>query len=123
MRAQGHTWAHIGRALDIDPSAVAKGAARFMGGPSGIESPDGAIPLDGKNVVCTKPTDVWKGRFHSLKPNMGYPLHHLADQWGNSVETVREKAKRFGALRYVEDSNTPGTYVVCAVHPSTPKGK
>lgn len=83
----------------------------------------GGFSLEGRNLLASKPTDVWKARFYALRRGMGYTLDHLADQWGNSVDIIRTKARRFGSLRYVEDNKAPGQYVACVVHPDTPKGR
>lgn len=83
----------------------------------------GGFSLSGKKLLAVKPTDVWKARFHSLRRGMGYTLEALSEEWGNSVDTIQAKARRFGALRYVEDPSKPGAYIACAVHPETPKGK
>lgn len=91
--------------------------------PARVAGASGGFVLQGRRVLAAKPTDVWKGRFHALRQGMGYPLDHLSEQWGIGVETIRGKARRMGALRYVEDAEQPGQYLECAVHPDTPKGK
>ena len=83
----------------------------------------GGFSLAGRSLLATKPTDIWKSRFYALRRGMGYTIEHLADQWGNSIDTIKQKARRFGALRYVEDTNKPGCYIACIVHPDTPKGR
>lgn len=83
----------------------------------------GGFILKGKHLFADKPTDTWKARFYALRRGMGYPIELLQEEWGKGGDTIREHAKRYGALRYVEASNKPGEYLACAVHPDTPKGK
>ena len=104
--------------------------ARTSGGPvagndAGIEvtPASGGFSIAGRTLLASKPTDIWKARFFALRAGMGYTIDHLADQWGNSHDTIKSNARRFGALRYVEDAERPGNYVACVVHPDTPKGR
>jgi len=85
-----------------------------------ISQADGGFSLQGKVVLAKKPTSVWPARLRALKKNTGYRLESLADQWGASVATVREKAREQKCLRYIE---IEGEYVVCVVHPETKGGK
>lgn len=79
--------------------------------------------ISGKKLLAKKPTDVWRGRFHALRKGMGYPVDVVAAEWGTSPDTVREKAKDNGSLRYVESPDKPGQYMACVVHPATPTGE
>jgi len=90
---------------------------------SEVTAASGGISLAGRQVLAERPTDLWKARFFALRRGLGYPIEALAAEWGKSVDSVKERAKRFGALRYVESPQRPGEYIVCAVHPETPKGK
>lgn len=132
FEAHDHNMAAAARSLGITAPALRKRIKaakpelldRGCGGRLTEVAPaDGGFNLDGRKLLAKRPTDVWKARFFALKPNTGYMIQHLADQWGNSADTVRSKARRFGALRYVEDADKPGNYVACIVHPDTPKGK
>lgn len=100
-----------GRRVDAQPRPIA------------VEGAKGGFSLEGKRVLASKPTDVWKARFYALRRGMGYRLETLAEEWANSADTVRAKARAMGALRYIEDPEKPGEYIACAVHPETPKGK
>ena len=104
--------------------AMERGASERDEAPAAaVTTVGGGFVLTGRRMLASKPTDVWKGRFFALRKGMGYPLEHLREEWGSSVETIRVKAKRLGALRYVEDAEQQGQYMECAVHPDTPKGK
>ena len=88
-----------------------------------VSPASGGFSLEGKRVLAQKPTDTWKARFYALRRNMGYTIEHLSEEWGHSADTIKSKAKALDALRYVENPSRPGEYLVCAVHPETPKGK
>jgi len=104
------------RIMQVRPDLIGSG---FTSPNTEVSTVDGGFSLSGRTVLAAKPTDIWKARFFALKPGMGYTTEHLADQWGNSMDTVKSKAKRFKALRYVEDAERPGCYMACIVHPET----
>lgn len=79
--------------------------------------------LNNKNLLAKKPTDVWRGRFFALRRGMGYRIRDLSKEWGVTEDNVKQHAKSHGALRYMEDPESPAQYIAIAVHPETPKGK
>jgi hypothetical protein len=77
--------------------------------------------LSGVRLLSKKPLDQMKLRLYSLDRGVGYKIDGLCHTWGCSEDSLRDHAKRYGALRYVEA--TPGEYVACIVHPETPNGE
>lgn len=115
--------AHLGiPRSSVRRSMVAVGGEQPKALATRSQSMGGGFTLDGRRVLATRPTDVWRARFYGLRRGTGYHVDYLAERWGNSPDTVRAQARRHGALRYVEDVDRPGEYMACAVHPDTPKG-
>ena len=75
------------------------------------------ISLRDMRVSDSKPTDTIKRRLYALKRGIGYPIDHLSEAWGISIDTIRSYAKRNDALKYVETA--PGEWVQVTMHPDT----
>jgi hypothetical protein len=88
-------------------------------GPAPSAPKAGGIPIHGKSVATARPADRYKRLFHCLARGMAYPTSTLAEEWHTAEDTVRQHARRHGALRYVELA--PGEWEPCALHPETAK--
>ena len=80
----------------------------------------GGFDLKGRTLMAKKPTDVYGPRFNALRIDTGYLPAVLADQWGCSANTVRDRARSLGAIRYTEQD---GQYIEVIVNPKTRGGK
>ena len=85
-----------------------------------VQPAAGGFSLTGKALMAKKPTDVWAPRLNALKLDVGYMPDVLAQQWGCSINTIRERARAAGAVRYTE---VDGQYVEIIVNPKTRGGK
>ena len=99
-------------------------ASAMTGTPDRTEVPvqpaAGGFSLAGKALMAKKPTDVWGPRLNALKLDLGYMPDVLAQQWGCSINTIRDRARAAGAIRYTE---VDGQYIEIIVNPKTRGGK
>lgn len=85
-----------------------------------VAAASGGFDLKGRTLMAKKPTDVYGPRFNALRMETGYLPEVLAKQWGCSINTVRDRAKGLGAIRYTEQD---GQYIEVVVNPKTRGGK
>lgn len=85
-----------------------------------VQPATGGFSLAGRNLMAKKPTDVWGPRFNALTVDKGYMPDVLSKQWGCSLNTIRDRARAAGAIRYTE---MDGQYIEVIVNPKTRGGK
>jgi hypothetical protein len=107
------------RVLRMSPKTIRK-ALKSDGQEVKVAPARGGFDLKGRTLMAKKPTDVYGPRFNALRLETGYLPEVLSAQWGCSVNTVRDRARALGAIRYTEQD---GQYIEVIVNPKTRGGK
>ena len=105
------------KALGIHRSKVHRALQMGIADPTPTTKAPTGITLRDARISDHKPADNVKRLLYKLKMGMGFPIEHLAETWGISIENLRKQAKRFDCLKYVETE--PGNWVLCALNPDT----